>query len=133
MTQKKLRRIVQLHYRIEHDQEALDQLREKSLSPSTSKIRDVFVQESHTENRAALYIEQATDLRAEIELYQSELDSLTEALVAHSAGLDYTLKQVIKYRYIEFYAWPLIAELLGYSKRHLSTLEEKWRDQLPVE
>lgn len=131
MTQKKLRKIVKLHIKIESNQEKLDQLRDKSSSPATTHFREVFVQENRTEIKAGRYVEEAEDLRAEIRKDQEELKALTAELKDYSAGLDFKMRQLIKFRYIYFCSWAMCADILGYSQRHLLQLEKKWREGLP--
>lgn len=103
-------------------QEVVDSIRSQIQSVKISHVKDVNVQESlrnTTEDRIARYI----DIQDEVnEMIDCLLDSKAKLLKEINRMDDGIHKTILIRRYVMNQSWEEIAELLSYTKQHITRL-----------
>lgn len=117
--------------RIERERAHLEYLREKATcipSPSGHYGDKVQTSPSH---RGNIYIEAAIDLESDIALLEAELSSMkTQAELWVATVRDKTTRKILTYRYIDCMTWDDVADLVGYTVRHVHRLANDEVDRL---
>lgn len=133
LTYKDLRRIIQLHRQIKRDYEQLARLTDMAEGTGSKPTDSLKVQTSLPPG-GNKFADAAADLGALIKEEETELDSL-KLKVQHFAFYmkDSADIRIIEMRYLSCFEWQEIAELTGYTRRHIFRIHSKLVSGLPKE
>ena len=133
LTQDNLHRIIWLSRQLQRDEEQLYMLREMAEGTASIPTDTVHVQNSlpPSGNKFAVA---AADLAELMEMEEAELNELQDKVKSWVKIIDEPIDgRVIQLRYIECYEWQMIANLVGYTKRHVFRIHNKMVEELPKE
>ena len=133
LTQDNLHRIIWLSRQLQRDEEQLYMLREMAEGTASIPTDTVHVQNSlpPSGNKFAVA---AADLAELMEMEEAELNELQDKVKSWVEIIDEPIDgRVIHLRYIECYEWQMIANLVGYTRRHVFRIHNKMVAELPKE
>lgn len=133
LTQYDLHRIISLNRQLQRDTEQLYMLREMAEGTASIPTDNLRVQNSlpPSGNKFAVA---AADLSELMDLERSELEDLQSRVKVFIETIEEPIdSRVIQLRYIECYEWEMIANLIGYTRRHVFRIHNKLVEDLPRE
>lgn len=123
ITKDEIRSIPELYKSIQRDKEQLSYLNEKATSVPSGLSDKERVQTSPN-NTAGRYVDAAADLQREIAVKERELSELQKRAKEFIETVkDPFARKILRMRYLKCYTWDVIADLLGYTERHVGRLE----------
>ena len=133
LTQYDLHRIISLQKQLQRDSEQLYMLREMAEGTASIPTNNLHVQNSlpPSGNKFAVA---AADLSELMDLEKAELSDLQIKVKAFIKTIEEPIdSRVIQLRYIDCYEWEMIANLIGYTRRHVFRIHNRLVENLPKE